>query len=73
MLQILFETALYIVKTDTRLTTYFPGQRESAGTGKVNPIWILMKPEIWHQLDHIQMIYTLLQTDNHASTSSLIS
>ena len=26
----------------------------------------------WHQLDHMQVICTLLQTDNHASTSSLI-
>jgi len=26
----------------------------------------------WHQLDHMQIIYTSLQTDNHASTSSLI-
>jgi len=26
----------------------------------------------WHQLDHIQSICTSLQTDNHASTSSLI-
>jgi len=25
----------------------------------------------WHQLYHMQSIYTLLQTDNHASTSSL--
>ena len=25
----------------------------------------------WHQLDHMQVICTLLQTDNHASTSSL--
>jgi len=25
----------------------------------------------WHQLDHVQIICTLLQTDNHASTSSL--
>ena len=25
----------------------------------------------WHQLDHMQVIYTMLQTDNHASTSSL--
>jgi len=24
----------------------------------------------WHQLDHIQIICTLLQTDNHASISS---
>jgi len=25
----------------------------------------------WHQLDHMQIIYTSLQTDNHISTSSL--
>ena len=25
----------------------------------------------WHQLDHIQIICTLLQTDNRASTSPL--
>jgi len=34
-----------------------------------------MKQEItgwqWHQLDHMQIICTLLQTDNHNSTSSL--
>jgi len=25
----------------------------------------------WHQLDHMQIIFTSLQTDNHARTSSL--
>ena len=25
----------------------------------------------WHQLDQLQMICTLFQTDNHSSTSSL--
>jgi len=25
----------------------------------------------WHQLDHMQIICTSLQTDNHASTSPL--
>jgi len=25
----------------------------------------------WHQLDHMQIIFTLLQTNNHASTSPL--
>jgi len=25
----------------------------------------------WHRLDHMQIISTLLQTDNHASTSPL--
>jgi len=42
---------------------------------KGKPFWILMKQEImgwhWHQLDHMQIICTSLQTDNHASTSSL--
>jgi len=35
----------------------------------------LMKQEMmgwqWHQLDHMQITYTLLQTDNHASSSPL--
>jgi len=39
--------------------------------------WILMKQEMmgwqWHQLDHMQIICTSLQTDNHASTSPLSS
>jgi len=36
---------------------------------------VLMKQEMigwqWHQLDYMQIICTLLQTDNHASVSSL--
>jgi len=47
--------------------------------GKLAPlaksVWISMKQEMmgwqWHELDHIQIICTSLQTDNHASTSSL--
>jgi len=39
------------------------------------PCWFLLEQEMmgwqWHQLDHMQIICTLLQTDNHASTSSL--
>jgi len=38
---------------------------------KGKPFWILLKQEImgwqWHQLDHMQMICTALQTDNHPS------
>jgi len=38
-------------------------------------VWILMKQETmrwqWRQLDHMQIISNSLQTDNHASTSSL--
>jgi len=37
----------------------------------VKPVWILVKQEMvgwqWHQLDDMQIICTLLQTDNHAS------
>jgi len=36
------------------------------------PFWILVKQEMmgwqWHQLDHMRIICTSLQTDNHAST-----
>ena len=42
---------------------------------KGKPFWILMKQEMmewqWHQLDHMQIVCTSLQTDNHASTSPL--
>jgi len=42
---------------------------------KGKSFWILLEQEMigwrWHQLDHMQIICTLLQTDNHASTSSL--
>ena len=42
---------------------------------KDKPFSILLKQEMmgwqWHQLNHMQIICTLLQTDNHASASSL--
>jgi len=42
---------------------------------KGKPFWILLEWEMmgwqWHQLGHIQIICTSLQTDNHASTSPL--
>jgi len=42
---------------------------------KGKPFWILLEQEMmgwqWHQLDHIQIICTSLETDNHASTSTL--
>jgi len=42
---------------------------------KDKPFWILLEQEMmgwqWHQLDHMQIICTSLQTDNHASTSTL--
>ena len=55
-------------KTDSHLTASFPGQ-----PGKLAPERIIMKQEMWqwHQLEHVQIICISLQTDNHASTSSL--
>jgi len=42
---------------------------------KGKQFWILLEREMmgwqWHQLDHMQIICILLQTDNHASTSPL--
>jgi len=42
---------------------------------KGKPFCILLEQEMmgwqWHQLDHMQIICISLQTDNHASTSSL--
>jgi len=42
---------------------------------KGKPLSILLEQDMmgwqWHQLDHMQIIYTSLQTDNHASTSPL--
>jgi len=42
---------------------------------KGKPFWILLEQEMtgwqWHQLDRVQIICTSLQTDNHASTSTL--
>ena len=35
---------------------------------KAEPFWILLWQ--WHQLDHMQIICSSLQTDNHDSTSS---
>ena len=57
-------------RTDTRLTASFTGQPGQPGTRKV-----LMKQQMvwwqWHQLDHTQIICTLLHIGNNASTSSL--
>jgi len=42
---------------------------------KGKPFWILMKEEMMgsqrHQMDHMQIIRSLLQIDNHTTTSSL--
>jgi len=42
---------------------------------KGKPFWILLQQEMmgwqWYQLDHMQIICTSLQTDNHVSTSPL--
>jgi len=57
----------------TRLTALCLGLPRWAGTRKVKPIWISLEQDSerqWYQLGHMQ-VCTLLQTDNHASTSLL--
>jgi len=57
------------------LTASFPGQPGQDSTKKEKSFWISMKQEMmgwqWHQLDHMQIICTSLQTDKHASMLSL--
>jgi len=61
--------------TNTHLTPSFPEKNLDKSEPQVKPFWILMKQETmgwqWHQLEHTLIICTSLQTDNHASTSSL--
>jgi len=42
---------------------------------KGKSFWILLEQQMmewqWHQLDHMQIMCTMLQTDDHTSTSSL--
>jgi len=67
-------------KIDPRLMASFPGQPGWADTGKVKAIPILMKQEMmgrqWHQLDHMQITCTSLQTmpvTNHSvSTGQML-
>ena len=53
----------------------FPRTTWLSWTQKGKPFWILLEHEMmgwqWHQLNHMQIISTSLQTDNHASTSPL--
>jgi len=50
----------------THLTTSFLGQTGLASIKKAEPFWILIKQMMtgwhWHQLDHMQIICTLLLT-----------
>ena len=57
---------------DTTTTTTFNALSHN-NLGKPAPERILLEQEMirwqWHQLNHMQIICTSLQTDNHASTS----
>jgi len=58
-----------------RLTAFFSRTIWVVRHQKGKPFWILLDQEMmrwqWHQLDHMQIICTSLQTDNHSSTSPL--
>jgi len=64
-------------KTTTTTSVWWPFSRTTwldwHQKGKL--FWVLLEQEVigwqWHQLDHMQIIYTWLRTDNHASTSPL--
>ena len=68
---ILTALTIYKYKSDTRLMASF---QDNLGK-PVKPIWIIMKQETmgwqWHQVDHMQIICTSLQSDNHANNSPL--
>jgi len=57
------------------LTNFFSRITWVSRHQKGKPFWILLEQEMmgwqWHQLDHMRIICTSLQTDNHASTSPL--
>jgi len=57
------------------LTAFFPVHPWVSWSHEGKPFWFLLEQEMmgwqWHQLDHMQIIFASLQTDNHASTSSL--
>jgi len=58
-----------------RLTTFFSRATWVSRHQKCKPFWNLLEQEMmgwqWHWLEHMQIICTSLQTDNHASTSPL--
>ena len=66
---------LHLLYTHTRLTTFFSRTTWVSRHQKGKVFWILLKQEMmgweWQQLDHMQIICTTLQTDNHTSTPSL--
>jgi len=70
----LYSTITVNRQTDTRLASSF-SRTTWISRHQKKPFWILMKQEMmewqWHQLDHLQIICTSCQTDNHASNSSL--
>jgi len=63
----------YITTTSIHLTAFFSRTTWVSRHQKGKPFWILLEQEMmawqWHQLDHMQIICTSLQTDNHVSTS----
>ena len=74
-----FRIIIIIITNNNTTTTSFNGlfSRTSwvSRRQKGKPFWILLDQEMtewqWHQLDHMHIIFTSLQTDNHASTSPL--
>ena len=68
------DVVIYLTHTHTHLTALFPGLPGWAGTRKEKTNLDFTEARDsewqWHQLGHMQVCISL-QTDNHASTSSL--
>jgi len=65
-----FVTGCHVTNTVVRDVLYWVRRHQ-----KRKPFWILLEQQMvgwqWHQLDHMQIICTSLQTYNHAITSPL--
>ena len=74
-LKFLILTSELHTHTHKHLMAFFSRTTSVGRYQKDKPFWILLKQEMmerqWHQLNHMQIICTSLQTVNHASTSSL--
>ena len=59
------------------LTAFFSRKTWVSRHKKCKPFWILLEQEMmgwqWHQLDHMQVICTSLQTDNHSACTANIT
>ena len=66
---VIFAFLVSISDNNTRLMAFFPEQPGQAGARRTSHSAEMMGWQ-WHQLDHMQVICTVLQRADHTSTSS---